>query len=236
MAYQVANFISGKMHNVIFYQQHGQWIVRSMPEKVRQSAITKKRNQNFGIAAALGRTLRQQLGNGIPFPKDKLMQSRFSGAIIKWLGKNDISSLPAQNNLPYISGFSFNEAASLSSRCKMQFAISRVNNSELLLQLPVVIPTQAFATPAGTAAIELVITATACSLQQPDSTANKASMVVRFDNNDTPVAAQSITLPVASAEGFLLLTVASMRCLNSAGQLIDKINYMAAAVVDARYL
>lgn len=236
MAIQVSNFISGKMANVIFYQQYGKWIARSAPGSIKQSSNTKKRNQNFGVAATAGRLLREQLGNDIPFPKDKLMQSRFSGAIIKWLGKETLSNLAPQQNLPYLSGFSFNNACDFGGRVKVKPAVSRPNNHELLLQLPAFIPEQAFTAPAGTALVEYCIIVAACNLLQANQAALKATQLLSFAYNDVTVPAQQYSLPMLSTDGSLLLTVASVRFLNSAGQLIEKLNYLPAEVVDARYV
>lgn len=236
MAIQQATFISGKLYNAVFYQRSGTWVVRSVPARVRQSSNTKKRNQNFGVAATVGRLLRQQLGNGIPFPKDKKMQSRFSGAIIKWLGRADVQQLPAQTNLPYLSGFSFNPAANFSSRFKLTMEITRPGNTALQLHLPAFIPDQAFSVPAGTAAVELLVTAAGVNLLQTTAAANRVNTVLQVEYNDTPVAAQTIALPLNSAAGDLLVTVVSMRCLDAKGQVIGKAGFMASAVVDARYV
>ena len=236
MAIQVSNFISGKMANVIFYQQYGKWIARSAPGPIKQSSNTKKRNQNFGVAATAGRLLREQLGNGIPFPKDKLMQSRLSGAIIKWLGKEPVANLAPQQNLPYISGFSFNTATDFNSRVRIKPAVSRPNNDELQLQLTAFTPAKAFTAPAGTAIVEYCITAVACHLLQANQAAIKAEKLLSFAYNDVAVPAQQYTLTMPATEGSLLLTVASVRFLKADGQLIDKVNYLPAEVVDARYV
>lgn len=236
MAIQVSNFISGKMANVIFYQQHGKWIARSAPGSIKQSSNTKKRNQNFGNAATAGRLLRQQLGDSIPFPKDKLMQSRFSGAIIKWLGKDAINNIAPQQNLPYLIGFSFNTAIEFNSRVKIKVVVSRPNNDELLLQLPAFKPANAFTAPAGTAMVEYCITAAACNLLQANQAAIKATQLLSFAYNDVTVPAQQYSLPMPVNAGSLLLTVASVRFLKADGQLIDKVNYLPAEVVDARYV
>lgn len=236
MAIQVSNFISGKMANIVFYQQHGKWIARSSPASIRQGINTQKRSKNFGIAATTGRLLRQELAGCIPFPKDKPMQSRFSGAIARWLGKEDAGQIAPQQNLPYISGFSFNTATDFSSRVRIKVGVSRPNNDELLLQLPGFTPALAFAAPAGTARVEYCITAVACNLLQANQPAIKAEKLLSYPYNDVAVPAQQYTLTIPPTEGSLLLTVASVRFLNSAGQLIEKLNYLPAEVVDARYV
>ncbi len=164
------------------------------------------------------------------------MQSRFSGAIAKWLGKEDSNQLAPQQNLPYLTGFSFNEAGDFNGRVKVTLAVSRPSNRELLAQLPALIPTQVFTAPADTTTVEYSITAAACTVQPPDQNTLKAIKVLSFDYNNTLVPAQQYSLPMPATTGSLLLAVASIRFFNSAGQLIDKANYLPAEVVDARYL
>lgn len=236
MAIQITNYISGRLDNAVFYQRSSTWVVRSVPAQVKQSSNTKKRNQNFGVAATVGRLLRQQLGNGIAFPKDKRMQSRFSGAIIKWIGSAQLQELTPQVNLPYLSSFSFNPAADFSSRCKLSMHVAMQGNTGLELHLPSFVPTHSFTTPAGTGAVELLVTAAGVKLLQPAAAANGIHTILHFDFNNTPVAAQTIALPLHSSAGDLLVTAVTMRFLDANGELINKPAFMASAVVDARYI
>ena len=118
MAFQTANYITGTIDNVVFYKLGDAYVARSLPNEVKQSAATKQRSKNFGIAASAGRTLRQSLAPSLPFPKDKNMQSRFSGAIARWLQQSNVDALSPANDLPYINGFDFNEATSIAERWK----------------------------------------------------------------------------------------------------------------------
>ncbi len=79
-------FVSGSLGNIIFYRRMGTQCARSRALHVKQSAATKTRSANFGIAARAGKTLRSGLMSSIPNVTDRSMQSRFSGAISKWLG------------------------------------------------------------------------------------------------------------------------------------------------------
>lgn len=74
MALQSATFLSGKIDKVVFYKRSGTYIARAIAAEVKQSAATKQRSKNFGIAASAGKTLRSLLLPVLPFPKDKRMQ------------------------------------------------------------------------------------------------------------------------------------------------------------------
>ena len=161
----MSTFISGRMGNVIFYKRSGGYFAKAVPVKVRQSVATTIRSKNFGIASSAGRILRQRLEPALPFPKDKSMQSRFSGAIAKWLGLTDTSTLQPQINFPYVNGFSFNEAASISERWKLPLAVTVINDQLLQLSIPAFVPAQCITAPANTVSVECSILAASCSLQ-----------------------------------------------------------------------
>ena len=74
-------FLNGSMGNVVFYRRMGTNCARSRALHVKQSAATKIRSANFGIAARAGKTLRSGLTPSMPNATDRSMQSRFSGAI-----------------------------------------------------------------------------------------------------------------------------------------------------------
>jgi hypothetical protein len=79
-------FLNGTIGNVVFYRRMGTQCARSRPLDVKQSAATKIRSANFGIAARAGKVLRSGLTASMPNATDRSMQSRFSGAIAKRLG------------------------------------------------------------------------------------------------------------------------------------------------------
>ncbi len=113
---QSAAYLTGKINNIVFYQRSDTSIARTVPIIVHQSPATKIRSANFGIAASAGRVLRSNMQQVSPFTKNKTMQSRFSGAIARWLALNNAGSLTPQKGLPFISSFNFNEATSISER------------------------------------------------------------------------------------------------------------------------
>ncbi|MEO7490158.1 MAG: hypothetical protein ABIU77_23780, partial [Ferruginibacter sp.] len=167
MAIQSATYLTGKINNIVFYQRLGTYIARTVPATVKQSAATRVRSKNFGIAAAAGSSLRCSLQQALPFPKNKIMQSRFSGAIALWLGRNDTGSLPPQTSLPFISEFSFNEATGIKERWKLPLTVTKVDEQLLQLQIPAFTLTQVIAAPAHTDMIACRIIAASCNLQSP---------------------------------------------------------------------
>ena len=78
-------FLNGAVGNLVFYRRMGINCARAKASHVTQSAATKIRSVNFGIAARAGKALRGGLAPCMPVATDRSMQSRFSGAIAKWL-------------------------------------------------------------------------------------------------------------------------------------------------------
>jgi len=100
-------FINGSVGNIVFYRRMGINCARMKASHVKQSAATKIRSVNFGIAARAGKALRGGLTPCMPLATDRSMQSRFPGAIAKWLGLSGIDTLPATDAVPFVSDLAF---------------------------------------------------------------------------------------------------------------------------------
>lgn len=234
MATQMATYLRGKMNNIIFYNVSGKSFARAMPVQVRQTAATKKRSTNFGIAQRAGAILRSLLQQVLPFPKDKDMQRRFSGSISQWLALGNINVLPPQAGLAYISHFSFNPATDIAERLRVPLGVTRPSAQWLQVELPAFIPRQAIAAPAGTATVQLLVKAAAVNLHSLVGGCSDAVLVsISYGNELQP--AQVIDLPMDTAAGDLVLTVMRMRFLDAAGVEDQRPAFMPSAVIDARY-
>jgi len=232
MAVQTEIYLNGKLNNLIFYTAGGKKLVRSSPSNVKQSINTVTRSRNFGIAAMAGRILRSRLEPVIPFPKDRAIQILFSGAIARWLGLSDATSLPPQTPAA-LNGFSFNSKITFTNRCKIPFSISN-NTGELQISIPEFIPAEAFAAPAGTQQVQLSFSLAGCGLLQPGS-GNGAmkQLVLPYDHQLQP--AQTLTLPALTGRGTLLVLVAAVRFMNEQGKADSREMFLPAAVLWSAY-
>jgi len=228
-------YASGRIGKLVGVERYGKWYLRSLPVEVKQTAASRKRSTNFGIAAEAGKFLRRQLANSIPYPRNKGMQSRFGGAIVKWIGNNNVGSLPAQQSLPFISGFSFNDKSNSARKWLAALAVTMVDEQALQIQVPAFIPVTAFKAPRGTAAIDCSLVVAYCNLLKPVAATSTVACRLEFPYNDVPVAAQAIPLSLPVVKGCLLVTVACIRFRDAAGQLMDAAAYLPAVVVDARF-
>jgi hypothetical protein len=232
MAKQTEIYLNGRVDNLVFYTAGGQKLVRSMPAMLKQTSNTRTRSRNFGLAATAGRILRNQLEPVLPFPKDKKMQSCFSGVISRWLGLSDINSLPPQTPEALI-GFSFNPKVAFTDRCKISFTIIK-QAEEMQIALPEFIPAEVFAAPAGTQQVQLSFSLAGCGLQQ-GGLRNGVMQQLVLTYNDQPQPAQTLILPAITERDTLLILVISIRFINEQGKADNREVFLPAAVLWAAY-
>ena len=234
MALQMATYLRGRMGNIVFYQRAGIYIARSVPLVVKQSAATKKWNKNFGVSATAGKSLRPLLLPVLPFPKNRSMQSRFSGAITKWIRLGNPAALPAGTNLPFISQFQFNKDSSITERWKIPWRVVQPVAGLIEVQLPAFIPNMSITAPAHTISVDCTITVASCLLADGKALGS-CTKQLSIDYTGTPIHAQTISMPVPTPAGALVITAAFLQYRLANGQYCSKTAFLPASVIDARY-
>ena len=228
----------GRIGNVIYYQRNGGFYTRSVPSRMPQTKATKKASSNFGVASQVSRVLRNLLEAAIPFPKDKKMQNRYRGAVMKWLQQKAILQLEPAINLPYIQDFQFNEASSLQELWKVSLSVNQPGGDVLELLIPAFIPKEKISAPAWTNRVECTVVAASCSLQNIVTNAKDThSFSIRY--NEEPIAAQNIRFTVDMRAGSLVVVAVSLTYFVSKnrGQVpTDKIAFMPSGIVAAMYV
>lgn len=227
--------LTGRIGRIILSQRGDTIYARAAPEKVRQTVNSTARSNNLAIAANAGKLLRRQLANSLPYPKSKTMQNNFGGTMMKWLARDNVAALLPQTNLPFISGFSFNDASCMSALCKLVFTVSKPNVNELVIGVPAFVPTQAFRAPAGTAGIVCTLQTAWCNLLNPVAATSEALYRLDLPYTDTPIADQHISLQLPATAGCLLVTALCIRFVDGSGLVINNPEYLPAQVLDARY-
>ena len=238
MAKQRAQYRVGREGNVIFYKLNGDYYLRTVPARVRQTKATKLRSSNFSIAVGAASVLRKLLEPAIPFPKDKKMQNSFGGAIMKWLKQETQKQLKPGVDLPYIQGFQFNEKTELRSRWKVTLAVTKIADNLIQLHIPAFIPADKIQAPAWTHTVECTIAAAACTLQNTITNGNTTN-AFSIPYNSTEIPAQTIDLPLSMPPGSLVVVVVSLTCIVSKKNKLvptDNIAFMPAGIIAAMYV
>lgn len=90
---------TGKLGNLIGYRRNGKFLLRSMPEIVRQTRGTRRAAQRFGMASKKGALIRHAFYSELDVCHDKSHINRLTGILIPSAG----------NNIKSITGFRFNK-------------------------------------------------------------------------------------------------------------------------------
>lgn len=231
-------FIKGSVGNLIFYRRMGINCARMKASHVKQSAATKIRSVNFGIAARAGKALRGGLTHCMPLATDRSMQSRFSGAIAKWLGLSGMDSLPATDAIPFVSDLGFTKGQPVRERFKVSFTINRPQENILAMSINDFVPVKEISAPAGTGMVTLVISAAGCLLETGEPSGSETH-TIDIPYNDTTVAAQVLEFHVGMRPQSLAVTAARLiykKLEYNTWVEMKKEAFVPAGVIDARYV
>lgn len=231
-------FVSGSIGNFIFYRRMGTSCARIKASHVHQSGATKVRSVNFGIAAKAGKALRGGLAPCMPLVTDRSMQSRFSGAIAKWLALSAIGELPATDPVPFISSLEFTKGQPVRERFKVPFSISQPKENAVAVNINGFVPSKEISAPAGTGRVTLIISVAACLVKTGEPLGNE-TITIDIPYNDTHIAPQVLEFHVG---------IPSQSLLVIAGRLVykklddyvwidmNKESFMPAGVIRAQYM
>ena len=239
MAVQKNVLLSGRVGKYIFYVRNGTYCVRAVPGKVKQTKATKARAKEFGKAARIGATLRNQLYEVIPFPADNSMQTRLLSAILEWLKESGDSRTARIQNLDMVRGFQFTSVIRpMTARFKVKPAISILSADSLQIKIPGFSPTQSISAPAHTVSVKLKITAGKWEPGE-DLIEGEQPATLLYDYNSKPVAAQILTFEFPMPKEGLVVVGASLEYTvmkNGRPQINKNKAFMPAGIIEAFYI
>jgi hypothetical protein len=229
-------FVSGTIGNLIFYHRMGKNCVRVKRTHLKQTAATKVRGINFGIASRACKGLRSRLKAAMPLPKDRSFQGRFCGAIAKWIGQSAIDELLPTDKVPFVSTFPFTKEQPFGERCKAPLTISQ-QDDVVTVHIGTFIPTVQISAPAGTSLIMLIISVAGCLLKTGEPLSNETHTIeLPYDN--IPISAQVLEFHVATPAGSLTVTAARLiykKFQYNAWEDMNNKAFLPAGVIDAMY-
>lgn len=230
-------FISGTMGNMVLYRRMGKNCARLKREGIQQTMATKIRSENFGIASRAAKYLRKGLQPAIPVPTDRAMQSRFSGAIAKWLRLTNAETLPACDIIPYVSSIQFTNGDDFSDRFNIPVTVSSPEKNMITVCVDAFVPVKKVVAPAGTLTLELVIAVAGCVLRTGMPSGSRVQRIQVPYNNDT-IASQVLKFPVEIPAGSLTVTAAWLQYFvlkNNRISRCENTDFMPAGVLNASY-
>ena len=231
-------FVTGTMANIVLYRRMGTNCSRMKRPHIRQTEPTKIRGMNFGIAARAAKGLRSGLKTVMPNPTDRSMQSRFSGAIAKWLALQSASTLPSCSDAPYIGSFTFTNSATFKERFKVPVTISQPEADIITVSIDAFVPALNIAAPAGTVSVNCIITVVGCLLAVGGTTGSETHCFT-FLYNDIVLPAQVFNFHVPMPKGSLTVTASRLiylRAKNNELVAVTEPDFIPADVINARYI
>jgi hypothetical protein len=230
-------FVRGSVGNLIFYRRMGKSCARVKRVNLKQTAATRVRGINFGVASRAGKALRNGLTAAMSVPTDRNMQNRFSGSIAKWIGLSGIEELVPTDKVPFVSELAFTREQPFNGRFQVPVSISSPQKNIVALSIDAFIPTSHISAPAGTVSVTLVISIAGCLLKTGEPLGNQAH-TEEIPYNDLQVPAHVLEFHVATSAGSLTVTAARLiykKWEHNAWIEINKQAFVPAGVIDARY-
>ena len=230
-------FVTGTIGNLIFYHRMGKNCVRVKRMHLKQTAATRVRGINFGIASKACKALRSGSTATMPVQKDRSLQSGFCGAIAKWIGQSAIEDLMSTDVVPFVNTFAFTKEQPFGERFKVPFTVSRPQNDAITINFDAFIPALKISSPAGTSLVTLVISVAGCLLKTGEAL-GKETYTMEIPYNDTLIPAQVLEFHVAAPAGSLTVTAARLIYKKFQYNVCEDINnkaFLPAGIIDARY-
>ena len=231
--------ISGRIGPVVvcYIKKDNSIVYRSRPKKYKQTSATVARSGNFGLASTAGRILRKRLTPVLPFPKDKIMQGKFSGAISKWMGTTAVADLQPAATIPALSQFSFVTETTLEKRWKINITgVTDASGMQKIL-IPAFVPATQVVAPAGCVIVECLFAAAACLLKDGIET-GYFETTFGFSMNSELVEAREINPGIHLVPGTLLVCgiylIYHLQS-NDFKKITNNPKFMPAGVVHASY-
>ncbi|HEY5371177.1 MAG TPA: hypothetical protein VIJ75_19510 [Hanamia sp.] len=230
-------FVSGSVGNLIFYRRMGKSCARIKRVNLKQTAATRMRGINFGMASRAGKALRSGLYAAMPVPKDRSLQSRVCGSIAKWIGLSAVEELMPTDKVPFVSELVFTKEQPFDGRFKVQVTVSQTRDNVIAVSIEAFVPALQISAPAGTALITLVISVAGCLLKTGEPFGSE-TQAIEIPYNDSLIPAQVLAFHVATPPGGLAITAARLiykKPEYNSWIHIDKEAFKPAGVIDARY-
>lgn len=208
---QQKTFTSGKTGPIILYRWRDRQCMRTKPGKVRQTAATKKRSSNFGIASRASKITRMYLSDILSY-MDGTRHNRITSAYINWLKGINISDIPA-GEMDYLKGLPLNPPKTAGNKWADQFTISR-NSEGLYISIKDLIPSNIMSVPKDTDTIKLTISSMILDLNDPNRN-NVVTSIFSIPLSGMP--ASTVQHNLAVAPGSILLSGFAIECKDRHG-------------------
>ncbi|HVY74412.1 MAG TPA: hypothetical protein VG890_06250 [Puia sp.] len=212
MGSQKGVIVRATVGNVIYYALDGKGVMRSKPNRIRQTSATVKTGQEFGKASRLGKHIRSIVKPINPCRDDRKVMFRLTGTLNLLVHRRDENPASPEKNqsaLAYLDHFQFNKDGAYSCLERIEMEPKLLDNRRSGLQFSSFIPSRIFGSvPSDTTKIYLRVQVIAA---EPDRcTAHllgEADWQIPF--GEEPFSPEDLDFKTSAEPGNLLLTVAA---------------------------
>ncbi len=165
------------------------------------------------------------------------MQSRFSGAISKWMGNRNTRDIGAENNIAQLADFQFNDHSSIRKSWKINPLISVTAQGNLRITIPAFVPIECFLAPANAVSASLVLITASCNLEKA-TPGESFPIIFDFDLNNRETGKKQVDIPIKMEPGTFMVTVCSLVFSVKTKNAVEKLEdpaFLPSSVIDARY-
>ena len=215
MALQVGiHKFTGRLDNVIGYRRNNKYFLRSMPDKVRQTAATKRAARRFGIASRKGKLIRAAFHPHLGL--------RHDGTLVNRLNKLFIQA--GRNNFPDLQGFHFNRHTGL----EKLFTIPPIFTVNGTLH----IPAQELEPQGANTHLEVRLIAARIDFRTQRVLSSESSTAIIDLDENIPFNGLALSVPT-EGEGILMVTLQCRACkaINGILYASNDRRYIAADVI-----
>ena len=229
-------FLSGTVGKLICYERNGKPCVRSKPEKVTQTAATKRAAGNFARAMPIAKYLRWGLEPVLPEAKGRYTEYRLNTAVAQWLSSVAPRGKKGEADLSSLSSLELCKDAQLSvrlRRCRLK--VDWGTDGTVTLRLPAMTPAEHIQAPAWTTQVHWTIAVAGSRIKKTEETDSYTmSFDMAYSNERLP--ARNIELPFRLAPGSINAVAVSIQYTTvnkgKKKRITDAV-WLPAAIVDA---
>lgn len=192
------NQLNGAIGPIIFQQRYGKTIVRSKPDRMRQTQATKSSSSEFQYCSRWSKFLRSGLKPLWLGNTDPLVSQRLTGALYAALQRNTAFPKGERNwsntDMSGINGFEVNTQSPFESFCKEEIGAELTAMRTLKLTVPELITAQSIRYPEGCTDAELVCCITATKIPNGELIKTVAEHFTLPKSSDT------LSIPIFESE------------------------------------
>lgn len=218
---------TGKLGPLIGYYSRGEYLVRSAPERVRQSPATRLAAQHFGRASSLARAMRAALHPLLHIPPQKGVINALNKKLHTILQADDLHRhkrfIP--RHFSQLRGFSFTPQGSLMRTLPCDPVVSRLHDGSIDVHIPAMQAPGSH--PSGT---HVLVQAIALWTNGKRTTAASSEPVLL----EAGVRSEAVTLKIeAAGEGVCCVMIEAISCqeVNGRPLLFSHASHLACEII-----